>query len=187
MEKRELEFSTRLTREDVAGLVEALIEGLKDGHLRVQKSDEVLELEVPRVVDLEIEAKIDDERAEFEIEVSWRTNRAENPDNAPDAEPAPVKRTAGAGRSRSAESGTRAAEARKTVRKTAVPGEVEPPLSPAGKKIKKATGRAAVSVARRSEAAAGVAPASGAQKKSGRKSAGRLAGSPDAAGSSSED
>lgn len=85
MAKRELEFTTRLTREDVAGVIEALIEGLKDGHLKIQKSNEVLELEVPRVVDLEVEAKVDDERAEFEIEVSWRTNRAENPDNAPDA------------------------------------------------------------------------------------------------------
>lgn len=80
MERRELEFTTRLTREDVAGLIEALIEGLKDGNLKIKKSDEVLELTVPRVVDLEVEASIDDERAEFEIEVSWRTNRAENPD-----------------------------------------------------------------------------------------------------------
>lgn len=95
MAKRELEFTTRLTREDVAGVIEALIEGLKDGLLKVQKSNEVLELEVPRVVDLEVEAKIDDERAEFEIEVSWRTNRAENPDAPADAQsppPAPAKK-----------------------------------------------------------------------------------------------
>lgn len=84
MSKRELEFTTRLTREDVAGLIEALIEGLKDGHLKVQKSSEVLELEVPRVVDLKIEAEIDEERAEFEIEVSWLTNRAGEPDDVPE-------------------------------------------------------------------------------------------------------
>jgi len=83
MSKRKLEFVTRLTREDVAGLVEALVEGLKDGVLKVQKSGETLALEVPRVVDLEMEAAISDERAEFAIEVSWRTNRAENPDTAP--------------------------------------------------------------------------------------------------------
>lgn len=83
MAHRKLEFSTRLTREDVAGLIEALVEGLKDGVLKVQKSGETLELEVPRVVDLEIEAEINEERAEFEIEVSWRTNRAENPDTVP--------------------------------------------------------------------------------------------------------
>lgn len=87
MAKRELEFTTRLTREDVAGLVEAMVEGLKDGCLKVQKSNEYLELQVPRVVDLKIEAEIDDERAEFEIEVSWRTNRAENPDLAPEGLP----------------------------------------------------------------------------------------------------
>lgn len=84
MATQELEFTTRLTREDVAGIIEALIEGLKDGHLKVQKSGEALELDVPRVVDLEVEAKLDEERASFEIEVSWRTNRAENPDNAPE-------------------------------------------------------------------------------------------------------
>jgi amphi-Trp domain-containing protein len=83
MAKRKLKFVTRLTREDVAGRVEALVEGLKDGVLKVQKSGETLALEVPRVVDLEIEAAISDERAEFAIEVSWRTNRAENPDTVP--------------------------------------------------------------------------------------------------------
>ncbi len=86
MSEKELEFTTRLTREDVAGVIEALVEGLKDGHLKIHKSNEVLELEVPRVIDLEVEAKVSHERAKFEIEVSWRTNRAENPD-APD-EPA---------------------------------------------------------------------------------------------------
>ena len=80
MSERVLEFTTRLTREDVAGVIEALVEGLKDGHLKIHKSDEALELEVPRVIDLEVEAKVSEERAKFEIEVSWRTNRAENPD-----------------------------------------------------------------------------------------------------------
>ena len=83
MAKQKLEFVTRLAREDVAGLIEALVEGLKDGVLKVKKSGESLALEVPRVVDLEIGATINDERAEFAINVSWRTNRAENPDTAP--------------------------------------------------------------------------------------------------------
>ena len=80
MSERVLEFTTRLTREDVAGVIEALVEGLKNGHLKIHKSDEALELDVPRVIDLEVEAKVSEERAKFEIEVSWRTNRAENPD-----------------------------------------------------------------------------------------------------------
>ena len=80
MSERVLEFTTRLTREDVAGVIEALVEGLKDGRLKIHKSDEALELDVPRVIDLEVEAKVSEERAKFEIEVSWRTNRAENPD-----------------------------------------------------------------------------------------------------------
>ena len=104
MADRELEFTTRLAREDVAGVIEALVEGLKDGCLRVHKSNEMLELDVPRVVDLEIEAKINSERAKFEIEVSWLTNRAGSPDEVPEpsgetiadscvsAEPQPAKR-----------------------------------------------------------------------------------------------
>ena len=87
MKRKELEFTTRLTREDVAGVIEALVEGLKDGHLKIHKSDEVLELDVPRVIDLEVEAKVSDERAKFEIEVSWRTNRAENPDRPEEYSP----------------------------------------------------------------------------------------------------
>lgn len=80
MKDKKLEFSTRLTREDVAGVIEALVEGLKDGHLKVQKSNEALTMDVPRVIDLEVKAKEGKERAVFQIEVSWRTNRAENPD-----------------------------------------------------------------------------------------------------------
>ncbi|MDR2488270.1 MAG: amphi-Trp domain-containing protein [Desulfovibrio sp.] len=88
MNERALGFATRLTREDVAGVIEALIDGLKDGRLKVHKSNDVLELEVPRVIDLEVEAGVRDERATFSIEVSWRTNRAENPD-APEGPYAP--------------------------------------------------------------------------------------------------
>ena len=80
MSRQKIEFTTRLTREDVAGIVEALIEGLKEGNLKVHKSGKTLEMPVPRVVDLEIEAKMSTEKAKFSIEVSWRTNRAENPD-----------------------------------------------------------------------------------------------------------
>ena len=80
MSERRLGFTTRLTREDVAGVIEALVEGLKDGRLKIHKSNEALELDVPRVIDLEVEATVCAERARFAIEVSWRTNRAENPD-----------------------------------------------------------------------------------------------------------
>lgn len=122
MEKREIEFTTRLTREDVAGLIEALIEGLKDGKLKIKKSNDVLELDVPRVVDLEVEACIDDERAEFEIEVSWRTNRAENPDlPVSDHEDRPAADSAGgkSGHGKSAAAKEKSAPAKNTASKAA--------------------------------------------------------------------
>ncbi|MDR1489746.1 MAG: amphi-Trp domain-containing protein [Desulfovibrio sp.] len=102
MEKRELEICTRLTREDVAGIVEDLIEGLKDGCLKVHKGGEYLQVDVPRVVDLKVETDTDEVRAGLRVEVSWRTGSRANPDNVPDEPPleAPVK-SAGARRARS--------------------------------------------------------------------------------------
>jgi amphi-Trp domain-containing protein len=87
MPVRKLEILTRLTREEVAGLVEGLLDGLKDGHFKMQKGGEQLELEVPRVVDMTIAAQSDEDRTAFSFDVSWRTHRAETPDNVPD-EPA---------------------------------------------------------------------------------------------------
>jgi amphi-Trp domain-containing protein len=87
-----LEILTRLTREEVAGLVEGLLDGLKDGHFKLQKGGEQMELQVPRVVDMTIAAHSDEERTEFSIDVSWRTHRAETPDNVPDEPPGRRKR-----------------------------------------------------------------------------------------------
>ncbi|MDR2668629.1 MAG: amphi-Trp domain-containing protein [Desulfovibrio sp.] len=82
-----LEILTRLTREEVAGLVEGLLDGLKDGNFKMQKGGEQIELQVPRVVDMTITAKSDEEKTAVSIDVSWRTHRAETPDNVPE-EPA---------------------------------------------------------------------------------------------------
>ena len=80
MKDNAIELSTRLTRADVAGLIEALVEGLKEGCLKVQKSDACLTLDVPRVVDLEVRAEQDAERAVFRVEVSWRATQQDVPD-----------------------------------------------------------------------------------------------------------
>ncbi len=80
MNNEAITLCTRLTRADVAGLIEALVEGMKEGCLKVQKSDECLCLAVPRVVDLEIRAGHEDERTVFRVDVSWRTEKPEIPD-----------------------------------------------------------------------------------------------------------
>ncbi|MDR2161544.1 MAG: amphi-Trp domain-containing protein, partial [Desulfovibrio sp.] len=77
---RNLAFTTRLTREDAAGIMEALMEGMREGLVKVQKSDASLEMDVPRVIDLEVRAGLGEERASFFLEASWRLNREENPD-----------------------------------------------------------------------------------------------------------
>lgn len=152
MERREIEFSTRLTREDVAGVIEALIEGLKDGKLQIKKSNEALELEVPRVVDLEVEASIDEERAEFEIEVSWRTNRAENPDlplpNGDTDKGATEKNTSAVGengKKAPAKSNASPKGTQKSTTKPAAKEKIPSSKSASGAKAKKPAGKAATS------------------------------------------
>ena len=150
MSERVLEFTTRLTREDVAGVIEALVEGLKDGHLKIHKSDEALELDVPRVIDLEVEAKVSEERAKFEIEVSWRTNRAENPDLTEEyasGGAAPVFSESGAEEKPASRAGKAVKKARSTVKKVAKPA------AGAAKKTAKTT--AAKSAPRKTEKTAG--------------------------------
>jgi amphi-Trp domain-containing protein len=77
---KKIAFTTRLTRDDVAGIMEAMMDGMREGHLKVQKSDETLEMAVPRVIDLEVRAALEKDRARCILEVSWRPNREENPD-----------------------------------------------------------------------------------------------------------
>ena len=149
MSERVLEFATRLTREDVAGVIEALVEGLKNGHLKIHKSDEALELDVPRVIDLEVEAKVSEERAKFEIEVSWRTNRAENPDLAEEyasGGTGPVFSESGAEKKPASRAGKTVKKAKSTVKKVAKPA------ASAAKKTAKTT--AAKSVPRKTKKAA---------------------------------
>lgn len=82
MSQENITLCTRLTRADVAGLIEALVESLKEGTLKIQKSDDSRTLEVPRVVDLEVEGGEVGDRTVFRMEVSWRTNPPEIPDEA---------------------------------------------------------------------------------------------------------
>lgn len=82
MSQKNITLCTRLTRADVAGLIEALVESLKEGTLKIQKSDDSRILEVPRVVDLEVEGGEIGDRTVFRMEVSWRTNPPEIPDEA---------------------------------------------------------------------------------------------------------
>lgn len=82
MSQENITLCTRLTRADVAGLIEALVESLKEGTLKIQKSDDSRTLEVPRVVDLEVEGGEVGDRTVFRLEVSWRTNPPEIPDEA---------------------------------------------------------------------------------------------------------
>lgn len=72
---KNIELNTRLSREDVAGILEAFSEGLKEGSLNVQKSSGFLKLDVPKFFDLEIKAMHDNDDASFQITGSWRTDR----------------------------------------------------------------------------------------------------------------
>ena len=80
MDESRIALQTRLSREDVAGLIEALLDSLKEGRSGVQKSDASLSLEVPRVLDLEMEGGYEGGRAFFRMDLSWFASRPEVPD-----------------------------------------------------------------------------------------------------------
>ncbi|MDL2272062.1 amphi-Trp domain-containing protein [Desulfovibrio sp. OttesenSCG-928-I05] len=101
MSESRISLQTRLSREDVAGLIEALLESLKEGRIDVQKSDAMLTLDVPRVLDLEMEGGFEDGRAFFRMDMSWFASRPDvpgiampdlgcgSPDKKPENEDAP--------------------------------------------------------------------------------------------------
>ena len=74
---------TRLARADVAGLIEALADGLKEGVLTIQKSGSTLVMDVPKVIDYTVCGDRGGDRSSFTLEVSWRTKSLEVPDEQP--------------------------------------------------------------------------------------------------------
>lgn len=74
---KKIKLETRLSHEDVAGMMDAFSDGLKDGLLKIKKGGDELELTVPRFVDFEVEAKYSPQKARFSVKVSWRPDKAE--------------------------------------------------------------------------------------------------------------
>ncbi len=71
MSEKKVSFESKISRSDTAEIIEALVAALREGQVKVQRNDDVLVLSVPEVVDIEIEASIDDKKAKFEIEIEW--------------------------------------------------------------------------------------------------------------------
>lgn len=94
---KNIDLSTRLSREDVAGILEAFSEGLKEGLLNVQKSGDSLELDVPKSFDLEIKAAHDNGESSFQIIGSWRTDSVEKADESEPLEKEKIFVTIGQG------------------------------------------------------------------------------------------
>jgi amphi-Trp domain-containing protein len=80
MRKQCIGLQTRLSREDVAGLIEALLEGLKEGRINIPKSDASLCLDVPRVLNMALEGGLENDRTVFRMELSWLAERPDVPD-----------------------------------------------------------------------------------------------------------
>lgn len=92
MSESHIALRTRLSREDVAGLIEALQESLEDGRVEIQKGGDSFCLDVPRVLDFEVEGGVEGGRAFFRMDLSWFTERPDVPDIAmPDPSPLRVR------------------------------------------------------------------------------------------------
>jgi amphi-Trp domain-containing protein len=95
----ELEWETKMGREEAAALLRRLADGLESGKkVKLESGGVELKVGVADEVELEVEVELDGAETEVEIELSWSTGGEELPssdegasrdDGSGDAEPMP--------------------------------------------------------------------------------------------------
>jgi amphi-Trp domain-containing protein len=75
--KQALEFTGGLTVDAAAGYLEALANGLRQGHLSIESENEAVDLAIPQELTLGLEAKsaADKGKSAIEISLTWRVSR----------------------------------------------------------------------------------------------------------------
>ena len=72
-DKQSLEFTGSLTVEATAAYLEALAQGLREGHVYIEAAGEFIDLEVGDDIALELEASASDKgKTSLEVSLAWR-------------------------------------------------------------------------------------------------------------------
>lgn len=83
MAKKDISVQGSVRRVTVEGQLESLLTALKKGHIFVQKGNEYVELTVPAMLEIEIEASQTKSKERLRLEISWA--RQEVPKESEDA------------------------------------------------------------------------------------------------------
>ncbi|MBF0509720.1 MAG: amphi-Trp domain-containing protein [Deltaproteobacteria bacterium] len=71
MDKPKIELKNSMGRNEVITYLEGLVEGFKAGKIVLVQGDQILEMTVPEVVQVEVEAKQKKDKAKFALELTW--------------------------------------------------------------------------------------------------------------------
>lgn len=68
----EVEYEATMSRQEAAAYLDALLAGLRGGHLEFRRGERALTLALPSHVELEVEAKGNATKGKIEVEIKWR-------------------------------------------------------------------------------------------------------------------
>ncbi|MBF0551318.1 MAG: amphi-Trp domain-containing protein [Deltaproteobacteria bacterium] len=71
MDKPKIELKNSMGRSEVIAYLEGLVEGFKAGKIVLEQGAQVLEMTVPEVVQVEVEARQKKDKAKFALELTW--------------------------------------------------------------------------------------------------------------------
>lgn len=71
-DKVKIEYASTLPREEAVSYFEAIVAGLKAGHVSFAQDDKTLALDLPSHVDVEVEATKKGDKVAIEFEIKWR-------------------------------------------------------------------------------------------------------------------
>ncbi|MBF0508830.1 MAG: amphi-Trp domain-containing protein [Deltaproteobacteria bacterium] len=71
MDKPKIELKNTMGRNEVITYLEGLVEGFKAGKIVLEQGYQILEMTVPEVVQVEVEAKQKKDKAKFALELTW--------------------------------------------------------------------------------------------------------------------
>lgn len=73
-----ISFSTILNRDDICDIIEDIVDSLEDGHVKIQKNDEYVDLTVPDNIALDVTVESDEITDSVVFNVSWKTESAQS-------------------------------------------------------------------------------------------------------------
>ncbi len=89
MEKIKVSIEKMLSAKETLGTLEELVKGFKSGKLTLADAEQSVTMDVPEMLEMELEAKQKKDKCKITLELSWRVAVAETQEPAVEQKPAP--------------------------------------------------------------------------------------------------